>query len=227
MPEAGDHIAGEEDTDAEEDVETFDFDVSDISSFEDSTGEPAGEESEDVETFSFDITDDASDNVAGSKAENDSPEDDENVINLDEEEPVIEFEDDILGDDSDEVAVELSSGSDADDPLAAALAEIDAESDSSGSDDRGSDSQDDEDVEFDLGEIEIDDSLFETDDVDESSEEPISDRDEASTKLDLAVAYEAMGDLDGAREILNEVISEGNDDQVSEAKKLLEKWGQS
>jgi len=227
VPEAGDHIAGEEDTDAEEDVETFDFDVSDISSFEDSTGEPAGEESEDVETFSFDITDDASDNVAGSKAENDSPEDDENVINLDEEEPVIEFEDDILGDDSDEVAVELSSGSDADDPLAAALAEIDAESDSSGSDDRGSDSQDDEDVEFDLGEIEIDDSLFETDDVDESSEEPISDRDEASTKLDLAVAYEAMGDLDGAREILNEVISEGNDDQVSEAKKLLEKWDQS
>ena len=41
------------------------------------------------------------------------------------------------------------------------------------------------------------------------------------------MAYEAMGDLGGAREILNEVISEGNDAQIAEAKKLLEKWGES
>jgi len=63
------------------------------------------------------------------------------------------------------------------------------------------------------------------DDADEAGDEPISDRDESSTKLDLAVAYEAMGDKDGAKEILNEVVAEGNEEQVAEAKKLLEKWG--
>jgi FimV-like protein len=36
-----------------------------------------------------------------------------------------------------------------------------------------------------------------------------------------------MGDIEGAREILNEVIDEGNDEQVTEAKKLQEKWEQS
>ena len=50
----------------------------------------------------------------------------------------------------------------------------------------------------------------------------LSDDDEAATKLDLAYAYQKMGDVDGAREILEEVISEGNDAQKSEAKNLLE-----
>ena len=73
----------------------------------------------------------------------------------------------------------------------------------------------------------LDDSLFEIDDEDDAQEtgdEPISDRDEASTKLDLAVAYEAMGDLDGAKEILSEVVAEGNAEQIAEATKLLQKW---
>lgn len=45
--------------------------------------------------------------------------------------------------------------------------------------------------------------------------------DEASTKLDLARAYIDMGDLDGARDILEEVCKEGNADQQKEAKALL------
>lgn len=45
--------------------------------------------------------------------------------------------------------------------------------------------------------------------------------DEASTKLDLARAYIDMGDLDGARDILEEVCKEGNADQQKEAKVLL------
>ena len=32
---------------------------------------------------------------------------------------------------------------------------------------------------------------------------------EANTKLDLAKAYEEMGDLEGARELLQEVVGEG------------------
>lgn len=44
---------------------------------------------------------------------------------------------------------------------------------------------------------------------------------EASTKLDLARAYVEMGDKEGAREILEEVIQEGGPDQQADAKKLL------
>lgn len=44
---------------------------------------------------------------------------------------------------------------------------------------------------------------------------------EASTKLDLARAYLEMGDKEGAREILQEVVAEGGPDQQSEANKLL------
>ena len=44
---------------------------------------------------------------------------------------------------------------------------------------------------------------------------------ESSTKLDLARAYLEMGDKEGAREILQEVISEGGPEQQSEANKLL------
>jgi pilus assembly protein FimV len=46
---------------------------------------------------------------------------------------------------------------------------------------------------------------------------------DAATKLDLAKAYQEMGDVDGAREILQEVLHEGDDQQKSEANSLLAK----
>jgi pilus assembly protein FimV len=49
----------------------------------------------------------------------------------------------------------------------------------------------------------------------------MSDDDETATKLELAYAYQKMGDADGAREILQEVIAEGNEAQVKEAGELL------
>jgi pilus assembly protein FimV len=45
---------------------------------------------------------------------------------------------------------------------------------------------------------------------------------DVQTKFDLAKAYQEMGDKDGAKEILQEVIKEGDADQQSQAKKLLE-----
>jgi pilus assembly protein FimV len=45
--------------------------------------------------------------------------------------------------------------------------------------------------------------------------------DEVGTKLDLARAYIDMGDTEGARGILGEVLSEGNDTQQGEARELL------
>ncbi len=47
------------------------------------------------------------------------------------------------------------------------------------------------------------------------------DVDEVSTKLDLARAFIDMGDTEGARGSLEEVISEGNEEQKAEAKALL------
>lgn len=48
---------------------------------------------------------------------------------------------------------------------------------------------------------------------------------DASTKLDLARAYEEMGDREGAREILREVIHDGDETQQAEAKAMLAKLG--
>ncbi|PPI82907.1 hypothetical protein KEHDKFFH_17295 [Marinobacter maroccanus] len=56
---------------------------------------------------------------------------------------------------------------------------------------------------------------------DEDDFDFLAGTDEAATKLDLARAYIEMGDADGARDILEEVALEGNDDQKSEAQDLL------
>lgn len=45
---------------------------------------------------------------------------------------------------------------------------------------------------------------------------------DVQTKFDLAKAYQEMGDKEGAREILREVIAEGDADQKSAAEKVLE-----
>lgn len=44
---------------------------------------------------------------------------------------------------------------------------------------------------------------------------------EVDTKLELARAYEEMGDKDGARELLDEVLREGNENQQASARELL------
>ncbi|HEX9397787.1 MAG TPA: FimV/HubP family polar landmark protein, partial [Burkholderiales bacterium] len=48
---------------------------------------------------------------------------------------------------------------------------------------------------------------------------------EVATKLDLAKAYEEMGDKDGARELLNEVVKDGDTAQKGQAQQLLAKLG--
>ncbi|MGF6286400.1 FimV/HubP family polar landmark protein [Pseudomonas silensiensis] len=57
--------------------------------------------------------------------------------------------------------------------------------------------------------------------ADEPEFDFLSGTDEVATKLDLAQAYIDMGDADGARDILNEVVSEGDAGQKSEAKEML------
>ena len=48
---------------------------------------------------------------------------------------------------------------------------------------------------------------------------------EVATKLDLAKAYQEMGDKDGARELLNEVLKEGDAAQHQQAQTMLSALG--
>ncbi len=65
-------------------------------------------------------------------------------------------------------------------------------------------------------------TLDDTDDED-VSEGMLDVSDEVTTKLDLARAYLDMGDPEGARSILGEVLEEGNDEQKNEAEVLISK----
>jgi pilus assembly protein FimV len=44
---------------------------------------------------------------------------------------------------------------------------------------------------------------------------------EMATKLDLAIAYRDIGDKDGARELLEEVLKDGDAAQVGKARELM------
>jgi pilus assembly protein FimV len=48
---------------------------------------------------------------------------------------------------------------------------------------------------------------------------------EMATKLDLAIAYEEIGDKEGARELLDEVIAGGSTQQIEQARSMLAKLG--
>ena len=54
-----------------------------------------------------------------------------------------------------------------------------------------------------------------------ASELDIAPSEEVATKLDLAKAYEEMGDVEGARELLQEVLKEGDADQRQTAQEML------
>ena len=72
------------------------------------------------------------------------------------------------------------------------------------------------------------DAAFEIPDFDPESDDDsnldfLSDNDETATKLDLARAYIDMGDADGAKDILDEILEEGDDGQKKDAEGLLKK----
>ena len=58
-------------------------------------------------------------------------------------------------------------------------------------------------------------------DDEDASEGMLNITDEVATKLDLARAYMDMGDPEGARGILDEVMGEGNDEQKLEAEGII------
>ena len=56
----------------------------------------------------------------------------------------------------------------------------------------------------------------------DESEDGDESTDDVDTQLDLASAYIEMGDFEGAREIIEDVISSGDDKQKSQAQTLLD-----
>lgn len=76
---------------------------------------------------------------------------------------------------------------------------------------------------LDLSEInlELDGTETTLESVGEPLEAAPSDSEEAETKLELAKAYEEMGDRDGARELLEEVLKEGSAGQQESARTML------
>ena len=74
-------------------------------------------------------------------------------------------------------------------------------------------------MDFDLSGINLD---LPSADAASAADTPVDD---AATKLDLAKAYQDMGDKEGARELLQEVLKEGSDTQKAEAKSLLSALG--
>jgi len=67
------------------------------------------------------------------------------------------------------------------------------------------------------------DSTLLIDDELDLEDDSLDDIDEIGTKMDLARAYIDMGDPEGARSILEEVIEEGNEEQQTEARELMKK----
>ena len=82
------------------------------------------------------------------------------------------------------------------------------------------------DFHMDTNESEAEDVVADTSDgLDDLADDAFGEVDEVGTKLDLAKAYVDMGDSDGARSILDEVLEEGDDAQKAQAQELLSQLG--
>lgn len=74
---------------------------------------------------------------------------------------------------------------------------------------------------LDLGDLNFDSDTSEAQELSQLEEPSGLFNAEMSTKLDLAVAYQEIGDKEGARELLDEVIKGGSQEQVEKAKEML------
>lgn len=193
---------------ADENLLDFDFDKSEI--------QPAKTEAvvDDLETFEFDIDENPEATVVEKPAM--SQADDSDTLDIDVDD--FDLDDDTLNvaasadaittiESSDDTDVDLDVDFDFDDDSA----EDPAPAASTASADDAEDELDDLDF--------LSDDDVEIESVDDVTE--LSDADEVATKLELAYAYRKMGDVEGATEILQEVLKEGTPEQVKEATELM------
>ncbi len=216
----GDDQNDEVDLEATMQVDSTDFDPGE----QDAAGSEAAADEAAVDELAADVGDididfglDETGEAAGEDVSEEAPEDEATVV-LDADEL------------ADELAGEMGE-------------EMDISLDATDSDDAASaDTPDTGDIDLDFGDADLDDDPSSSEDttatVTEASDTPepvaadeedafdlssLDDVDEISTKLDLARAYLDMGDDEGTREILKEVLADGNDSQKQEATELMEK----
>ncbi|PWK49118.1 FimV/HubP family polar landmark protein [Pleionea mediterranea] len=203
-------IFGDSDTSSSKDDFDDDFSLDDLDtesdvSLDDTDEQPSisgEEESFDTDELDFDIEDQASDDDKADAGSDDAFSLDEDLLDL-------ESEKDSASDD--DFSLDMD-----DDTTKQAGSDDDSFSLDSDSDDDAIDLSDDIDMDLDSDDFNLDED-------DSMDDELMDGTDEASTKLDLARAYIDMGDAEGAKEILNEVVEEGGEAHKSEALSLLEK----
>jgi pilus assembly protein FimV len=135
------------------------------------------------------------------------------------EEPLLDFDDELESGELESGELESFAASDNDSGSDEALVDLDFEEEkdtSSVSSATSAEKNSNQDFEI---------PDFDPENDDDSNLDFLSDNDETATKLDLARAYIDMGDSDGAKDILDEIMDEGNDQQKREAEVLLSRIG--
>ncbi|NVK87793.1 MAG: FimV family protein [Gammaproteobacteria bacterium] len=205
----GDDSAG--DSDLDDDFSLDDLDTESDVSLEDdfATADVGGEEAEfETDDLDFDLDDDS---TSATDSSDDDFSLDDDLLSLDDDAAPAHSSNDL----DDDMSLDLD---DSDDLSLDSSDDLDLDLDSSSNESSGADDFNlDDDLSMDL------DDDFDLGDDDDLDADLMDGTDEASTKLDLARAYIDMGDVDGAKEILNEVVEEGSEAHKSEALSLLEK----
>ena len=192
------------DEDALGDAESFEADDMALSF------DPGGDEAEAESSQSGDGPDaDEETNNEAETLEADIEEFDADVEEQEEEAEEAAIDDQEITDDAIEIEFDLGEG---------VAAKADQQEEIS-ADAASASEQETEDLDDDLGFVDNDEMEIEF--VDDIEEVQLLPGDESATKLELAYAYQKMGDVEGAKEILLEVIEEGTEEQVTEAGKLL------
>ncbi|HIF87806.1 MAG TPA: hypothetical protein EYQ30_13445 [Gammaproteobacteria bacterium] len=198
------------DEDALGDAESFEADDMALSF------DPGGDEAEAESSQREDGTDADEKDEGGEETNNeaetleaDIEEFDADVEEQEEEAEEAAIDDQEITDDAIEIEFDLGEG---------VAAKVDQQEEIS-ADAASASEQETEDLDDDLGFVDNDEMEIEF--VDDIEEVQLLPGDESATKLELAYAYQKMGDVEGAKEILLEVIEEGTEEQVTEAGKLL------
>ncbi|MET1254303.1 FimV/HubP family polar landmark protein [Aliikangiella maris] len=183
----------------------------------------------------IDLDDDTSPNVDMS---DNNIDDAESALDLNEEDDSFDIDNDELADDEFDIDMDMNLDDDAQEvpPSEAVTETFDSLDDDDFSLEEKSElddfvlDEDDEEIGFsnedDLSLDIEDDSEFALEDDNDFDDDDIGEGDagdEIATKLDLARAYIDMGDSEGAKEILSEVIAEGTDAQKEEAQALIDR----
>jgi len=194
-----------------ESLDELEFDLSET----DAVKEPAADEEEfslDIEASELDL--DAGEPATASADDAGLDMDFDMSMDTGSEEASLDMDMDInmSGEDEIDLSAEMSGGE--------SLEDLTADLDMSMDDTEYSDTDD---FSMDLDDADLDLSMdTDLEDMDLSGS---LDEDEIGTKLDLARAYLDMGDNEGARDILDEVLADGNDAQKKEAEELMSQLG--